>query len=134
MPADHGMFSPDSIQWIDGPKSLPPGAKMAVLKGDPSKENVFVIRLKVPAGYQIKPHWHAAFENVTVISGEANLGMGDTFDKTKGAKLPAGGFGFLAPASHHYFWVDQETVIQLHGLGPWQIYYLNPADDPRTAK
>lgn len=133
MPADHGFFAPADIKWGDGPPSIPAGAKMAVLKGDPTKEGIFVIRLKAPAGYKIMPHWHPAFENITVISGEASLGMGDTFDKTKGHKLAAGGFGFMAPQTHHYFWVDQETVIQLHGFGPWQLYYLNPADDPRTA-
>jgi hypothetical protein len=131
MPPDHGVFTPANIQWGEVPPVLPAGAKMAVLKGDPSKEGIFVIRVKVPADYKIMPHWHPAYENVTVISGEANIGMGDVFDKTKGVKIPTGGFGFLAPQMHHYFWADVETVIQIHGFGPWQLYYLNPNDDPR---
>jgi hypothetical protein len=106
---------------------------MAVLKGDPSKEGQFVIRLWVPAGYRIMPHWHPAFEHVTVISGEANLGMGDTFDKTRGHKVAAGGFGYMAPTQHHFFWTDVDSVLQLHGFGPWQLYYVNPQDDPRAA-
>jgi hypothetical protein len=132
MPADHGVFAPADIQWVEAAPILPPGAKMAVLKGDPSKEGIFVLRLKVPTDYRIMPHWHPAFENVTVISGEANIGMGDVFDKSKGVKIPAGGFGYLAPQMHHYFWSNGETIIQLHGMGPWQLYYLNPNDDPRT--
>lgn len=131
LPPDHGIFAPGDIKWTDTAPILPPGAKMAVLKGDPSKEGIFVLRLSVPAGYRIMPHWHPAYENVTVISGEAHIGMGSAFDKTKGVKIPAGGFGYLAPQMHHFFWVDVETVIQLHGMGPWQLYYLNPDDDPR---
>lgn len=129
--ADHGIFAPGEINWVDAPPILPPGAKMAVLRGDPGQEGMFVLRIKVPADYRIMPHWHPAYENVTVLSGEANIGMGDTFDKTKGRKIPAGGFGYLAPQMHHYFWADTETILQLHGIGPWQLYYLNADDDPR---
>lgn len=131
MPLSHGVFAPNDIKWVDAPPVLPAGAKMAVLKGDPSQEGIFVLRLKVPADYKIMPHWHPAYENVTVISGTANIGMGDVFDKSKSVKIPAGGFGYLAPQMHHYFWADGETVIQLHGMGPWQLYYLDPEDDPR---
>lgn len=131
LPDDHGIFAPGDMKWVDAAPILPPGAKMVVLKGDPSKEGIFVLRLRVPAGYRIMPHWHPAYENVTVISGEANIGMGSVFDKTKGHKIPTGGFGYLAPQMNHFFWADMETIIQLHGMGPWQLYYLNPDDDPR---
>jgi hypothetical protein len=131
LPPDHGVFAPGDIKWGDAPAILPAGARIAVLKGDPSKEGIFVLRLKVPSDYRIMPHWHPAYENVTVISGTANIGMGEVFDKTKGVKIPTGGFGYLAPQMHHFFWAEGETVIQLHGMGPWQLYYLNPDDDPR---
>lgn len=134
MPAEHGMFSPADIQWQAGPPSVPAGAKMAVLEGDPTKEGIFTLRLSAPAGYKIPPHWHPAFEHVTVISGTVGLGMGDAFDKAKGQTLPAGGFAYMAPRAHHFFWAESDAVIQLHGMGPWQLYYLNPADDPRGAK
>ena len=133
-PPQHAAYTPATIQWSDAPPVLPPGARIAVLKGDPSQEGVFVLRLRVPAGYRIPPHWHPAFENVTVISGEAHLGMGDKFDTSMGETVPAGGFIWMAPMMHHYFWCEVDTVIQLHGIGPWQLYYLNPADDPRTVK
>lgn len=134
MPADHTMFSPGDIQWQAGPPSLPPGAKFAVLDGDPTKEGIVTFRLSAPAGYRIPPHWHPAFERVTVISGTAGLGMGDAFDKAKGHTLQAGGFIALAPRSHHFFWAESDTIVQVHAQGPWQIYYVNPADDPRQAK
>ena len=128
---DHGMFSPADMKWQDAPPVIPPGAKMAVLKGNPGQEGIFVIRFLFPAGYKIMPHWHPAYENVTVISGEAHIGMGDTFDKSKGHALTAGSFAYMAPTTHHYAWIETETVIQLHGMGPWQLYYVNPDDDPR---
>ncbi len=130
-PPDHGMFAPADIQWQAGPPVLPAGAKIAVLEGDPSKEGIFTMRLSAPAGYRIAPHWHAAFEHVTVISGTVGLGMGDVFDKAKGHTLPAGGFAYMAPGSRHFFWTESAAEIQIHAMGPWQLYYVNPADDPR---
>jgi hypothetical protein len=133
-PADHGIFAPDAIGWKDGPGALRPGAKFAVLEGDPAKEGLFTMRLWLPDGFKIMPHWHPAVEHVTVISGTFNVGMGETFDASKGAKLPTGTFAFLAPGMRHFAWVEGDTVVQVHGVGPWQINYVNPADDPRTAK
>jgi quercetin dioxygenase-like cupin family protein len=130
--AEHGVFSSsDAMAWQDGPASLPPGARFAVLKGDPAKEGLFTMRVRLPAGYRIMPHWHPAVEHITVLSGTFNLGMGDAFDSTGAEKMPAGSFAFLGPRMHHFAWTDEETVIQLHGIGPWQINYLNAGDDPR---
>ena len=131
MPADHGVFAPADIQWQAAPPVLPAGGKIAVLEGDPTKEGIFTMRLSAPAGYRIAPHWHAAFEHVTVITGTVGLGMGDVFDKAKGHTLPPGGFAYMAPGSHHFFWTESDAVIQVHAMGPWQLYYVNPADDPR---
>jgi len=133
-PAGHSVFTPADIQWIDGPPSLPAGAKLAVLEGDPTQEGIFTMRLKAPDGYKISPHWHPAFEHVTVISGVFNIGMGEKFDESKMQAIPAGGFTFMAPGMRHFASVKGETVVQLHGMGPWQLTYVNPADDPRQMK
>jgi quercetin dioxygenase-like cupin family protein len=133
-PPDHGMFTPGAIQWKDGPAALPPGSKWAILEGDPAKEGPFTIRLSFPAGYKIQPHWHPNIEHTTVISGTSNLGMGDKFDKTKGNKLPAGSFSFLPPKTNHFAWFEEDSVLQVHAIGPWGVVYVNPADDPRQAK
>jgi uncharacterized protein DUF4437 len=130
-PAGHGIFPPGELEWGAGPASLQSGAKSVVLEGDPAKEGLFTMRLMLPDGFQIKPHWHPAVEHITVISGTFNLGMGDTFDTSKSKALPVGAFAFLAPKMSHFAWAKGETVVQLHGQGPWQINYLNPADDPR---
>jgi hypothetical protein len=126
---------PDQIEWRDGPPSLPKGAQMAVLEGDPSKEGPFVFRVKVPTGYKIMPHTHPKPERVTIISGTFFLGMGDKFDRDAAnaiQKLPAGTYGKWEAGMKHYVWVQGETIVQFHGEGPWRIDYVNPADDPRN--
>jgi quercetin dioxygenase-like cupin family protein len=132
--ADHGLFTPGDIKWMDAPSSLPPGAKLAILEGNPSEKGFFTMRLQMPEGYKIPPHWHSGVEHVTVISGTLNLGMGDKFDEKAGTTMPAGTFGFMPPQTKHFAWASEETVIQLHGVGPWTITYVNPSDDPRNMK
>jgi quercetin dioxygenase-like cupin family protein len=124
---------PEELQWRDGPASLPPGARMAVLEGDPAKEGPFTMRLKAPDGYRIPPHTHPKTERLTVISGTFLLGMGERFDPDGLAAMPAGSYGFWPAGMAHYVQVRGETVVQLHGNGPWQIVYVNPADDPRRS-
>ena len=132
-PADHGFIAAADVQWAAAPPSLPPGAKMALMEGNPAEEGIFTIRISAPAGYRIAPHWHPAYEHLTVISGEVNMGLGETFDKAKGHKLAVGSFAWMKPGTRHSFWTEVETVVQIHGMGPWQLYYVNPADDPRNA-
>ena len=128
------LHRPDTIKWQDGPPSLPPGAKIAVLEGDPTKPGPFVFRVKVPDGYKIPPHTHPKPERVTVVSGTFNLGMGEKFDATKTEALPTGTYGTWPAGMKHFVWVKGETVVQFHGDGPWVIEYVNPADDPRNKK
>ena len=123
-----------SIEWKPGPAAIPAGAKMAVLEGDPSKEGPFVVRFQFPDGYQIPPHTHPKTERVTVISGNLFIATGETLDRSSAKKLPAGSFGYWPAGMKHAGWSEGETIIQLHGIGPWQINYVNPADDPRNGK
>lgn len=132
--AKRALFRPDQIQWTDGPASLPKGAKIAVLEGDPAKEGFFTMRVWLPDGYIVPPHTHPKIEHVTVISGTFNFGMGERFDRDATEPMPAGAFGYWPPGMKHFVWAKGETVIQFHGIGPWAINYLNPADDPRNAK
>ncbi len=131
---EHIIVTPDDIKWGDAPPSLPPGAKAAVLEGDPKKEGFFVMRLKVPAGYKIPPHWHAGDERVTVISGKLLLGLGDTLDESKSKALPVGGYFSMPPKTNHFATTNEETVLQLATMGPWALTYVNPDDDPRKGK
>ena len=132
--ADHAIHLPTEIKWVDGPPSLPAGAKFAVLEGDPAKDGFFTMRIRVPDGYKIPPHTHPKVEHVTVISGTFNFGMGEKFDQAAAKEMPVGTFGFWPAGMKHFAWARGETIVQLHGIGPWSIDYLNPADDPRKAK
>jgi quercetin dioxygenase-like cupin family protein len=128
---DHKILTPDDVKWSAGPPSIPKGAEMAVLYGDPSKEGSFALRLKMPKGYQIAPHSHPKPEIVTVLSGTFRIGMDETADPSKAQALPAGGFFAFPPGITHFASTDEDTVIQLNSTGPWALNYVNPKDDPR---
>ena len=131
----HILLSAADVKWGEGPPNLRPGAKLAVIEGDPkAPDALFTIRIKLPADFSISPHFHPADEHVTVISGSFNMGMGDAFDKTATTALPAGSFAVMPKDHHHFAWADGETVVQVHGVGPWGLTYVNAADDPRNAK
>ena len=132
--AEHKLLPPSEMQWVDGPPALPAGAKIAHIQGDPKQAGPFTFRLKVPDGFKVPPHTHPSAEHVTVISGSLNLGMGDKFDQTATRELAPGGFAVMPAGMQHFAWMKGETVVQVHGTGPFAINYVNPADDPRNAK
>ena len=130
----HTIVAPDQIKWGPAPDVLPPGAEAAVLFGDPSKEGLFALRVKLPAGYAIPPHTHPTIEAVTVISGAFKLGMGEVADPSAAETLPAGSFFALPADNPHFASVDEETIVQISTTGPWGLTYVNPADDPRKTQ
>ena len=130
----HVVLNPADLKWGDAPPGLPPGAKVAVLAGDPNKKGLFTVRLQTPAGYKVPPHTHPTAEHITVISGTFNIGTGDKFDEASGKEMGAGGYMVMPPGMKHYAWTPAETIIQVQGMGPFVIKYVNPADDPRNAK
>lgn len=128
---DHKMITPKDIKWSPAPPILPKGAESSVLHGDPTRQGFFVMRVKLPAGYQVPPHTHPVNEVVTVISGNFKLGMGSEADKSKAQDMPAGSFFEFAPGRPHFAYTDEETVLQITTDGPWGLTYVNPKDDPR---
>jgi hypothetical protein len=125
------VFTPDTIPWGPAPPFVASGAQLAVLEGNPgASSGDYTVRLKMPDGYRIAPHWHPQRENVTVISGTFKVGMGDIFEKNKMTALTAGSFAFLDPDMHHYAMACGEVVVQVHGTAPLQFNYVNPEDDP----
>lgn len=132
--SEHVMFSAADLKWGDGPASLPAGAKIAVLTGDPGKAGPFTVRLKFPTGFKVPPHTHPTAEHVTVISGTLALGSGPKFDEAAAHEMTAGGFAVMPAGMEHFAWCKSECVIQIHSEGPFQVKYVNPADDPRQAK
>jgi len=132
--ADHQMLTSGAkIKWGPPPPVFRAGAKFAVIDGDPASTGMVTVRLLLPAGYEIAPHWHPTDEHVTVLSGTLSLGMGDTLDKAHSVSLGSGGYA-VAPANmHHYAWTKSGATIQVHMMGPFALTYVNPADDPAHA-
>jgi quercetin dioxygenase-like cupin family protein len=124
------VTGPDNVQWGPAPPSLPAGAQVVILSGDPSKSGPFVLRLKMPPNYQIPAHHHSMAENVTVLSGDFHAGMGDKLDQSNAQVFKPGGFASLPANMNHYAWAGGETVVQIEGQGPFDIIYANPADAP----
>lgn len=126
----HTTIQSVALKWT-APAAYAKGAELAVVRGDPTKEGMYVVRLKVPAGYKIPAHTHPNDENVTVLSGSFNIGTGDKLDEKKGEQIKVGGYSYVAKGMTHYAWFTEDTVLQLHGMGPQGITYVNAADDPR---
>lgn len=127
---DHLMVVPGEMTWADVP-SLPAGAKVALLEGPLNESKPFTMRLKLPANYRIPAHYHSAIEHVTVISGTFNMGTGDKIDAAKTRPLAVGSVAIMQPGTRHFAWTKEETEIQVHGVGPWTITYVDATDDPR---
>lgn len=130
-PAGTLQVQPESLAWRAGSPSLPAGTQLAVLEGDPKAAGLFTIRLKVPAGARLGPHWHPREERVTVLSGLVQVGFGDAIDEDAVARFGAGAFYVNPPRSHHFVLFAQDSVVQITGVGPWEVHFLEPAPAPK---
>ncbi len=128
----HFMVTPDELEW--GPvASMGEGAQIALIEGDISKEEPFTFRIKMEPGYDVLPHIHPEYERLTVIKGTFHFAHGEEFNRNETMALPPGSVAIMPPGDPMFGYVEEETVIQLHGTGPWGIEYLDPEDDPRLA-
>ena len=130
----HTVVAGDAVKWGPAPPSMPPGAQAAVLMGSPAQEGPFVLRLKLPAGFIVPPHRHSKDEFVTVISGKFAVGTGEKLDRATMKTLPAASFVHLPAGMPHYAAADGETIVQINGIGPFDVKYIDAKDDPRLAK
>ena len=127
-------YNTADIKWIPA-VALGKGAEMAVLSGNPAEAGLFTIRLKFPANYEIKPHRHPGMEHVTVVEGELYTGVGEMFSKEKATSiLKPGGFVSIPQTVAHYGHTKGQVIIQVTGMGPLDVLYVNKQDDPREAK
>jgi quercetin dioxygenase-like cupin family protein len=126
----HQALRAAELKWSAVP-SLPPGAEIALIEGPMNQAVPFTVRLRFPANYAIPPHTHPAVERVTVLSGTFHMGMGEKFSRPATQPVHAGDIVIMHPGTAHYAWTEAETVVQLHGTGPWGVTYINPNDDPR---
>ena len=128
----HTVVSGDAVTWGPAPPSLPPGAQAAVLLGSPAKEGPFVLRLKFPAGFIVPPHRHSKDEYVTVIAGGFAVASGEKVDRAALKPLPPASFVHLPAGMPHYAMAAVETIVQINGVGPFDVTYIDPKDDPRN--
>src|SRR5215510_10360864 len=126
----HVLTTAAEVKWGDPPPVFEKGASFTVVSGDPGKAGLFVVRLKMPAGYKVAPHCHPTDEHVSVLSGTFSLGMGEKFDAATMKPLPAGGYALLPAEMRHYAMAKTDSTVQVHGMGPFALTYVNPADDP----
>jgi quercetin dioxygenase-like cupin family protein len=131
-PTKHLMVAADDVKWGPAPPALPPGAQAAVLDGDPGKTGLFVVRLKFPDGYQVAPHSHPTDEHLILVSGTLMAGLGDKVDEAAMHTMRAGGYAKMPARTNHYVRAKSETIVQITGMGPFEVTYVNPSDDPRT--
>jgi quercetin dioxygenase-like cupin family protein len=129
--AHHSIVRADAVTWGPAPPSLPAGAQASVLLGSPAKPGPFVLRLRFPHGFVVPPHRHSKDELVTVISGRFGMSAGEKAETAPDKLLPPGSFVHLPAGMPHFAWADGETVVQINGTGPFDVVYVNPADDPR---
>ena len=127
----HVLVKADAVKWAPAPPFLPAGAELAVLEGDPHAKGAVTLRLKFPANYDIPAHWHSMTERVTVLSGALNVGMGGKLDRKASQRLDPGGFVSLPGKMNHFAWTTTPTIVQITLEGPFDIFYVNPADDPQ---
>jgi hypothetical protein len=115
-------FTPEAVVWGDGPPSLPPGSKSAILEGHPRNEGMFTMRIRVPAGAALAPHWHPRHERVTILSGAVELGFGSVANTASVVRYGAGSFYVNPPRVMHYVYFPEATELQITGHGPWEIH------------
>jgi hypothetical protein len=130
------VLTPDAIKWQPMPKEWSEGTRpagfkgqseVAILQGDPSRAGVpYVIRIRSTLGAQIPPNWTRDDESITVLSGTLCMAVGQKFDETACRDLPAGSFVFM-PKGVPHFGVPKGDVIQIQGVGPLKVHWVEPA-------
>jgi hypothetical protein len=125
------MGHDNQVVWGPAPPIFPRGAQFAVVQGDPSVAGqIFTVRLRFPNGYILPPHTHPTDEHVTVLKGTFLVGMGEDFSRRALTPYPVDGF-VTAPANMaHFASARGITEVQVHAIGPFQLTYVHPEDDP----
>ena len=129
-PPEQVLINARSIRWSDAPPSLPKGAKIAVLYGDPGAAGPFVMRVLLPAKYRIPFHWHTQPEQLTVLSGELFVANDATYNKKYARAVKQGGFLYLPAKAQQYTFTKKKTIVEIYGMGPFDVKYVDPNSDP----
>ena len=133
-PRAHAQAKPAKLTWGPAPAVFSPGAKLAVVSGNPMAAGNYVVQLSMPSHYKIAPHFHPTDEHLKVVKGAFRVGMGDKMDESKTKKLAVGDTATAPAKVHHYAMTEGATIVEVSGVGPFQLTYVNPADMPKAAK
>jgi quercetin dioxygenase-like cupin family protein len=121
---------PASLQW-SVPPVLPPGALIAVVRGDPTAPDEFTLLVSMPDGYRIPPHFHPGYEHVEVREGTLLVGVGDVLDPKRTQALAPGDSATALAGMNHFSIARGRTVVSATFIGPYTITYLRAEDAPR---
>lgn len=123
---------PDNVEWKPF-AAFPPSVRLAVIAGQPSEAEPFLIRVKVPGGVKLMPHRHSEERIYTVVAGVFYIGLGDDFDADKLEAYPPGAVIFLPGNTSHFHWARSgEYITQVTAIGPLGFEYVDSKDDPRN--
>ena|SRR5690242_3099204 len=121
----HGIVRTGDLKWAPIIK----GCELASVSGDMNADGTpFVLRLRCAAGTKIPAHWHPTEENVTVLKGVFQVGMGEKFDASGLQTMNLGDFGSIPKEMRHFALSKTATVVQVNGMGPFKVNWVNPAD------
>lgn len=125
---------PENVPWAPFP-AFPPGVRLAVLVGDTTRPEPYLIRVKVPDDVRLMPHRHPEDRVYTVISGVFYIGLGTEFAPEKLKAYPPGSIVVLPGNTPHFHWaMSGEYVTEVTAIGPLGLVYADPQDDPRNEK
>jgi len=127
--AERILLHERDIPWKPGPPSIPCASRTALLEGDPKAPALFTLRVRLPAGCELPPHWHPADERLTVLSGDYAVGIGDRLERKTATRLAPGAFSLMPAGTRHYAFTEKGALLQITALGPWGATYLKGLDD-----
>jgi quercetin dioxygenase-like cupin family protein len=125
--AAHKVVRSGDLKWI----GIMKGCELATVSGDFNAEgSPFVLRIRCADGIKVPAHWHPTDENVTVVKGTFLVGLGETFDESKLQTMNAGNFVTMPKEMRHFALCKGETIVQVHGMGPFKVNWVNPSEVP----
>lgn len=127
----HVMYDAAELEWGAAPEAFEPGAQAVILSGDPTRPGLFVLRLKAPAGFRIANHWHPTDEHVTLLEGDLTLAMDQDAEGAHQHTFSPGAYVLLPANMHHAASTGNGMTLQVSGMGPFELNYVDPKDDPR---
>jgi len=114
----------DDIQWQPCPPNLPAGCEIAILEGSPKSNDLFTVRFKISGDFVMPPHTHPRDERATILQGKAYVAFGKDGKREDAQEFGPGDYYVNARGAIHTVWIDSSTIIQLTGIGPWEVEYI----------